>query len=290
MLDKCIESVYAHLEGLDAEIIVVDNASEDKSVQMIKSKYPDISLIINEHNAGFAQANNQGLATASGKYILFLNNDTVVLDNAFSKMVEFLEKNPEAGIVGCKLLNPDKTIQPSCANYPSSHQAIAVLSMFTKGAGAAGFKFSYDRTEKVDVVSGACFMVRREVLEEVGAFDEKFYFYGEESDLCLRVKKTHWQTYFVPSGNIIHYRQSTFNRLPTQQMSEIKTKGSFLFYKKHYGGVYLAIYGIWTFCHIILGTLFWSAAYPFMKDKKRLQQKSQYYKGMLNAIFKLKKR
>jgi GT2 family glycosyltransferase len=191
---------------------VVDNASKDGTVKMVREHFPDVSLIVNDENRGFAAANNQAVRLAKGRHVIFQNPDTIVLGEALQTMVQFMDRHPEAGAVGCKLLNADGSVQFSTKRLLTSsiilyHNTILGRLPFLRGK-LKNYKmnnFSFDRLEEVDAASGAALMVRKSVLDEVGLMDEGYFMFFEEMDLCRRVRLKGYKIYFVPTALIIHF-------------------------------------------------------------------------------------
>lgn len=222
----CLESVYQQPDGIDFEVIVVDNASSDDSVAVIEEKFPQVVLIENDDNRGFAVANNQGIAIAKGKYVLLLNSDTVVLDNAIEKAVEFADTRCDAAVIGCRVLNPDKSLQPTCFMYPSVLNMVLSASYLYKIFPNSKFfgreRMSWwDREDEreVEVVTGCFMLVRREAMEQVGTMDERFFMYGEETDWCYRFKQAGWNVMFSPCAQIIHLGGASSNQIkPAMKM------------------------------------------------------------------------
>jgi len=221
VLRECLQSVYQQTRGVTYEIFVVDNASKDKSVEMVKDLFPKVHLIVNEQNRGFAAANNQALGLAKGRYILFLNPDTVIHQGALETMVQFMENHSEAGAVGCKLLNDDGTVQHSIRKFPSFHVVLLentllgrfpILKRRVKDFKMEGF--SFDQTEEVDSVCGAALLVRKDVLDEVGPMDEAYFMFIEELDLCRRIKGRGYKVYFTPEARITHLGGESRNQNP----------------------------------------------------------------------------
>ncbi|MGI0009981.1 MAG: glycosyltransferase family 2 protein, partial [Nitrosopumilaceae archaeon] len=182
LLRACLKSVFQKTQDLDFEMIVVDNASVDGSLEMVEQEFPQVKKICNAENRGFAAANNQAIKQANSEYILLLNSDTEVLDGAINKTIEFMKQRPETSIVGCKLLNPDGTLQPSCRSFPS------VWNLFTESFFLyKAFKrtklfgkyymsfFDHTSIREVDVVMGAFMLIRREVIDAIGLFDEDYF-------------------------------------------------------------------------------------------------------------------
>ncbi len=210
-LKECLRSIYDHTEGITYEIFVVDNASRDGSVEMVRNSFPDVDLIANQENRGFAAANNQAIRLASGSYVILLNPDTVIMDNALGAMVRFMENHPEAGAIGPKLVNADGSLQHSIRRFPTFsialHDNTILGRLFLFRGQVEDYKmtdFSFDRVEEVDATSGAALMVCRDVLREVGPLDEGYFMFIEELDLCRRIRSKGHRIYFVPDAVITH--------------------------------------------------------------------------------------
>ncbi|MCL6098115.1 MAG: glycosyltransferase family 2 protein, partial [Bacteroidetes bacterium] len=181
-----LDSVQKAAKTISAEIIVVDNASDDGSVESIKEKFPSIKLIVNEKNIGFGAANNIAMLHALGKYFLLINPDTIVREDTFTKMISFFEQNPEAGIAGCKVLNADGTLQLACRRgfpgpWTSFTKVMGLSTLFPKSRLFARYNLTYldeNKTYEVDAVSGAFMMMRKQVYDKIGGFDREFFMYG----------------------------------------------------------------------------------------------------------------
>jgi len=211
ILYDCLASVYAQTRGVRFEVIVVDNASADGTSEMLQSTFPQVTVIANDVNRGFAAANNQGIAVAGGRYILLLNSDTILLNDAVGMTAAFADAHHDAAVVGCSVLNRDHTRQPSCFMFHS------VLNMFLAAAylyklfprsrffGRQSMSW-WDAADarEVDCLNGCFMLVRRKGIEEVGDMDERFFMYGEETDWCYRFKQAGWKIMFSPEGRIIH--------------------------------------------------------------------------------------
>ena len=221
VLRECLQSVYQQTRGITYEIFVVDNASKDKSVKMVKDLFPNVHLIVNEQNKGFAAANNQALRLANGRYILFLNPDTVIHDSAPEVMIQFMERHSEAGAIGCKLLNEHGSVQHSIRKFPNFNVALLENTMLRRlpflRRRVKDFKmegFSFDKTEEVDAVCGAALLVRKDVLDEVGPMDEGYFMFIEELDLCRRIRTRGHKVYFTPDAHITHFGGESRNQNP----------------------------------------------------------------------------
>ena len=241
ILRECLRSVYEYTRGISYEIFVVDNASRDKSVEMVKDLYPNVHLIVNERNKGFAAANNQALGLARGRYILFLNPDTVIHQGALERMVQFMEGHSEAGAMGCKLLNEDGSVQHSLRQFPSLGVALVEGTILRRlpflRRRVKDFKmegFSFDETKEVDAVCGAALLVRKDVLDEVGPMDEAYFMFIEELDLCRRIWAKGHKIYFTPEARITHLGGESRNQDPDGLMI-VSLKSLFRYFTKFKG-------------------------------------------------------
>ncbi len=240
-LRKCIASIYAETTETSFEIWVVDNNSRDDSVAMVKRDFPAVHLIENAQNVGFARANNQAIAQCAGDYILLLNPDTVLLSAALDKMVRFMDENPRVGVAGCKVLNPDGSLQLACRRMiPTPSVAFFRMTglsrLFPRSTVMARYNLTYldeNEVNEVDAVSGAFLMVRREVLATVGGLDDNFFLYGEELDFCLRVKRAGLTVMYYPNAQIIHYKGECSKSNGRKAAFEFH-RAMYLFHKKHY--------------------------------------------------------
>lgn len=240
-LENSLTSVFRALEGLKGEVFVVDNASDDGSVEMVKSKFPNVRLIENPANVGFARANNIALRQTSGRYILLLNPDTIVQEDTLKTMIRFLDDHPEAGLAGCKILNPDGTFQLPCRrSFPTPWVAFTKIfglsALFPKSRLFGRYNLTFlspDETYPVDAVSGSFMMLRREVYEKVGGLDEAFFMYGEDLDWCYRIQQAGYRVYYVPRTQIIHFKGESTRR---SDIDEIRMfyQAMQLFVEKHF--------------------------------------------------------
>ncbi len=207
----CLDSIYSGAGDLSVEVIVVDNASADDTALATAQRYPQVRVIENEDNRGFAAGCNQGIEQATGRYILLLNPDTLVPPEALQQMVNFADQHPEAGIIGPKLLYPDGRLQYSCRHFPTITAAIFRNTFFgrvmPRAASVADYLMSdwdHNEVRKVDWVSGACMLLRRELIEQIGLLDEQFFWGSEDVDYCWRAHKAGWQVLYTPQPEIIH--------------------------------------------------------------------------------------
>jgi GT2 family glycosyltransferase len=208
---NCLHSVREKVEDINYEVIVVDNASSDQSVEMIRKEFPDVRLIVNRENLGFGCANNQAMREALGRYFLLLNSDTVVIDDSVQRLVSFMDSSPRIGIAGCKLLFEDLTLQGSCSRFPSIKLALLedlmlykFMSRRLQGEVLLNGYWAHDRTRDVDAVWGAAMLVRRDVFRETEGFDERIFMYGEDLEWCMRVWDRGWRITFAHDCQIVH--------------------------------------------------------------------------------------
>ncbi len=239
-LHHALVSLQKAMKGIRGEIFVVDNASDDGSIEMVRRRFPKIQLIASKSNLGFAKANNVGLRQSRGKYILLINPDTLVQEDTLQVMIRFFEENPDVGLAGCKIMNPDGTFQLACRrSFPGPWAAFTKmtgLSTLFPGSRLFGrYNLTYlspDETYELDAVSGSFMMVRREAYEQVGGLDEDFFMYGEDLDWCYRIQRAGWKNYYVHSTQIIHYKGESTKR---SSLNEIRTfyQAMHLFVQKH---------------------------------------------------------
>jgi GT2 family glycosyltransferase len=263
-LKKCLESLKNSdfkINGREIiwEVLIGDNASSDDSVEFLKSlKWPNLKLILNKDNLGFAKANNLIIKKAQGRYILFLNPDTVLSKETLKVMLSFMEKNHQAGAATCRLNLPDGRLdQPCHRGFPTAWNAFCYLSglekLFPKSKIFAGYSLGYlplDKIHEIDAGHGAFLIVRREAGEPLGWFDEDYFWYGEDLDFCYRLKQDGWKIMFVPTTKIIHWKGaasglkkhsqgiSTANRSTKIKAAQASVKVMRIFFNKHYRNKY----------------------------------------------------
>jgi len=237
LVADCLNSVYDETKGIDFEVIYVDNASEDGSVEMVKEQFPNVRIIENDENKGFIKANNQGIEIAEGRYVLLLNSDTIVLDNAIAKMVKFADAHQEAAVVGCKIVNLDRTLRKTCFMYPSLLNMFLAATYLYKVFPKSKFFgrermtwWDFNDVREVGAVSGCCSLVRKHAMEQVGLMDEAYFVYGDDSDWCYRFNKNGWKIMFTPEAQIIHYGGQTTSQ--KARAFRLQMEGSRLIFMK----------------------------------------------------------
>lgn len=234
LLAGCLQSI-GHRGS--QEIIVVDNASSDGSAMMVRERFPHVRLIENRSNVGFARANNQALEVAKGDYLLLLNSDTVVRPRALGSLLGFMQDHPRAGACGSRLLNSDGSLQPACHPMLTPGRELWRLVFLDRIWPRASYRMgAWDLVtpRRVDVIKGACLMLRREALDQVGPLDEAYFMYTEEVDLCYRLSQAGWELWYVPDAQVIHYGEASSKQAQEEMYIQLY-RSKVQFYRK-FGG------------------------------------------------------
>jgi GT2 family glycosyltransferase len=249
LLCDCLRSIYEQTSEITFEVIVIDNASGDKSAQMVQKEYPQVILLENSNNRGLAAANNQGIAVAKGRYVLLLNSDTMICDRAIEKSVKYADSRARAAVVGCQVWKNQDVVQMTCFRFPS------LMNLFLRFSGLARiFKYNRffgremmlwwrrDNERKVDVVSGMFMLVRRGAIETVGLMDEAYFMYYEETDWCYRFAQAGWERLFWPGTHIIHVNGGDHSTKQVALPMFIQLqKSQLIFFRKNHG-----VYSYWV--------------------------------------------
>ncbi|MBZ0296644.1 MAG: glycosyltransferase family 2 protein [Anaerolineae bacterium] len=254
LLAKCMRCVQDTVHEASYEIIVIDNASTDGSQVMVKQDFPDVVLIENKDNVGFAGANNQGMKIAQGRYVLLLNSDAFVEAKTIDAMVAFMDAHPEAGMGACKLLYEDRSLQPSCYGFPTLksefYVALQLDKLFPKSPEFGQFLMTFwdfNDVRAVDVVMGAFMLVRREALDAVGMMDDSYFMYSEEVDWCYRFQKAGWKTLYNPAVQTVHLWGGSSKRVRVEMFLQMH-RSKIEFFRKNYGSLSaLGLKGIMAF-------------------------------------------
>ncbi len=249
---QCIQSVQESTLGIDYEVIVVDNASTDAPCRELAERFPWVKLILSDQNLGFGRANNLGVKHAGGKYFLFLNPDTLVKTNAISRMLGELASRSQAGAIGCKLLNPDGSLQTTCTfAFPTiANQLLGMgwlqrrwpkLSIWGRSALYANDAQSI---HVVDVAPGAAIMVTRQAFESAGGFNPEYFMYAEEVDLCFAIRRRGYAVLHVSDTSIIHFGGQSTNKCEDGFSAVLMCDSVFRFFRRAYGPMYAILYRI----------------------------------------------
>ena len=223
---------------------MVDNASTDNSPRMVREKFPQVQLVENHKNVGFARANNPAIQQSSGNYILLLNPDTLVRSGALQTLIDFLDKTPNAGAAGAKILNPDNSLQ--IASHPSPTLSRELWRLFHLDriwpyAEYSKTKWETNQAQDVDVLIGACLLLRKDVLDQVGLLDENYFMYSEEVDLCYRVQEAGWRLFWVPQAEVVHFGGQSTQQAPVEMFLNLY-HGKIKYFRKHNGWLAAQVY------------------------------------------------
>jgi GT2 family glycosyltransferase len=269
LLRNCLDSIRDKISSLSFEVIIIDNASSDSSVEMIREEFSWVTLVVNKENSGFAKANNQGIKMSQGRNILFLNPDTLIVSDAIQRMVARLDADLTLGAIGCRMLDFEGNLQMTCArNFPTPlnqfFEIMMLRRLFPKNKLFGNALLSYwdhKGHRYIDCFSGACFMVRKDVLNVIGGFDERYFMYAEDIDLCYRIKNTGFKLFYDGSIEILHYSGASSQRADKVAFASVMMReANFWFMRQYYGKIKAHEYKILTavgalhrICVILIG-------------------------------------
>ncbi len=263
LLQDCLNSIFKTVEALTYEIIVVDNASSDGSVEVLAQQYPQVKIIANQDNRGFGAANNQGFAVMRGKYALLINTDAVLTPGAVKKLWDFAEVNPRAAIVCGQLLNADGSKQNSIASFPTLFTLAANTSileyLFPRRYPSKRYEHTAPLT--VDSAIGACMMIRKKALDEVSFFDERYFFFFEETDMAYAMRRAGWKIYQVPDAQIYHLQGQSIGHNAKSRIEFYRSRYHFL--RKWHRGAYSLAASVIIFIRLLVNTLLSAAGVLF---------------------------
>jgi len=269
-LENCLPSIEENAQTMEVEILLVDNNSSDGSQEFITQNYPQVKLILNEENVGFAKANNRGFRESKGEFLLFLNTDTVIQPNALSLLLEELRASPRVGAIGPALIRGENAYQVSFGRRVSF--ASEVFQKFFLNPFYIFRLKNVRRKKEVGWLSAACFMIRREVLEDVGLFDENFFLYFEDIDLCYRIRKEGWNLLFFPQVRVFHRGGASTGQDKISSRFEYR-RSQLYFYQKHNSRVSLftlRFYFLLNFCFLQL--------WGYLKGKEYRRSRKHFFK------------
>ncbi len=230
-LENCLQSVSRALEGIEGEVFVVDNHSDDDSVEAVRSQYPWVRLIENQENMGFSRANNIAIREARGEYVLLLNPDTIVEEATLREVLRFMEEHPKAGGAGVMMHNADGSLAPESRRaLPTPWVSCLKMLGFTKRYYMS--HLPWDQPSRIEVISGAFCFLRKKALDEVGLLDEDFFMYGEDIDLSYRLMKGGWENWYLPYP-ITHFKGKSTQKSDYRYV-HIFYKAMLIFFRKHY--------------------------------------------------------
>lgn len=277
----CLRTLFGEPGAAGAEVLVVDNASADGSAEAIRAEFPAARVILNERNAGFGAANNLAMAQARGRYFLLLNTDAFPLPGAVAGLIDFLDKNPDVGVAGPRLLNRDGSLQQSCFRCTTPAYAwlenLGLLKLMRAHPAFDDYR-AWDHASERDVefVIGACLLVRREVYEKVGGFDERFFMYQEEADWEKRIKEAGWRIVFTPSAVVTHLGGASGLEQPAK-ISRHFFESLDTYMVKHHGrlGAMLVRAAMLVGCSV--RALAWGAAAALPAQRQRARGKARLH-------------
>lgn len=257
LLDNCLNSIFEYNKNIDLDVIVVDNNSQDGSIEMIKEKYPQVNLIESKQNLGFAKANNMGFKQAKYNYILLLNPDMQLLPNTLTNMINWMNKNPQAKVAGCHLIDQNRKTLHHVRKFPTFLNQLAITlklpHIFPSILNQYLCKnFDYTKASKVDSIRGAFFMTRKKIYEELNGLDEKYFLWFEEVDFCKKVRQNKGEVWYTPSSECIDYVGKSFEQLPRGRTQKYFRNSMLQYFKKwHPYWQYLILKMAWIFGNLI---------------------------------------
>lgn len=255
---ECLRAVEADAGSVAIETIVVDNASTDGSPEAVEQEFSWATLIRNAENLGFARASNIGIESASGRYLCLMNSDVLARPGALGALVRFMDSRPTVGLVGARILNPDGSLQPSCRTFPGFANSLScALAAYRLLPTSARFSaevmtyWSHDAERSVDAVSGCFCLARREAVRDVGLLDERFFFYSEDVDWCMRFHAAGWDVRFCPEAEAVHVRAAS-SSAAAQRFAVEKQRARLHLYRKHYSRAAVAYFMALAFVHHVV--------------------------------------
>jgi len=263
LLRLCLRSIFANPPGAELEAIVVDNASSDFDEAAIREEFPQVRVVANKSNTGYAHGNNQAIELSTGDYVLLLNPDTEVRPGALQGLIDFMESHPNAAAAGGRLVRPDGGVDQCCRGFPTpialASEYLGLSRLFPRSRVFGAYRmtfFGFDRAAEVDQVMGSLMIISRKALETIGGFDEEFPIFFNEVDWCFRAKQAGWKIYFTPDAEITHIGGQSTKQVKTQMRVESQ-RSLRRFYEKHYKGricpltYRLVMLGIWLNARLI---------------------------------------
>ncbi|MDP3025605.1 MAG: glycosyltransferase family 2 protein [candidate division Zixibacteria bacterium] len=294
LLKECLNSIFLNFSEENYEVIVIDNASEDDSVERIKEKFPQVKLIVNKENYGFAKACNQGLKIARGEYLFLLNPDARVDPLTLNRIIEFMQENPEVGVGGCYVCNPDGGPQESFYRFPSLlntfGRMFSLFRILPLNRLTQPFFWNYpleNVPQNIDRVLGGAMVIRREALEQAGYMDESYFLYGEDMDLCYRLKKSGWKISPILGAKVSHY-QGQSSKQDLEKVIFFRFQNEFIFIKKFYPISQIALFRLLQIMGASLRLGFWALLFLLNPENPETKQNLKGYLKVLLAPWNYK--
>ena len=282
---ECLESIHAHPPKVPIEIIVVDNASTDGTPDAIRTQFPDVNVVENQANLGFAKANNSGVALSRGQYVCLINSDVVVFAGCLDRMLALMQANPDTGIAGPKMICPDGSTGLSVMRLPTVWNtfcaAVALNSIFPNSRVVGGFSVRSDAlgtVQDVQVVTGWFWIASRKALEQVGGLDERFFMYGEDIDWCHRFRQAGWRVVFCGEAAALHYGGASSADAPARSYVEMR-RANRQYFQKHHGRLGAVGYTLAIGIHELARIAGYSLSYCYDRNR-RLEARSKVHRSL----------
>jgi len=274
-LDNCLRSIIANPPQADYEIIVVDNGSTDGSLKMLQADFPMVTVIENPANLGFTAPMNQALRCATGQFLLLLNPDTLIHPQSLDRLIAFMQEHPQVGICGPKVLNTDGSLQAPCRRGESRPWAVIsyflrLHRLFPGSRLFGGYLLNYmdeDVTHEVAGVAGSCMLVRRQVVDQIGYLDERFFAYQEDADYCFQARRAGWQVYYLPTAQVTHFGGEGGSRVQPYRSIYAWHHSYWLYYRKNLASDYFFLFN-WAFYLAMLVKLLLALLVNFFRPVK----------------------
>ena len=285
MTKKALNDLFASVGDLELEVFMIDNASRDNSVEVLRREYPNITLIENNKNVGFGRANNQALPFIKGRYVLLLNTDAFVEPDTLIKTMQYMDKHPRCGMVGVRLVGRDGVLQPSCRYFPTAWNIFLERTNLKKYFKHAKLidNMSWDHTSvrSCDWVPGCYALIRKEVIDQVGLFDPRYFLYYEEVDHCFAAKRAGWEVAYYPDTTVVHIggesaKHEAAISSQSRQIESLQIESELLFFRKNHG-----VLGVIT--HLTLNSL--ADFILFLKALIKLKSPSDIFFYLKRALF-----
>lgn len=285
MTKKALDNLFSSLGDFSMEVFMIDNASKDNSSEMIRREYPNITLIENNLNVGFGRANNQALPLIHGRYVLLLNTDAFVQQDTLYKTMQYMDAHHKCGILGVKLLGRDGTLQPSCRYFPTPWniflERTGFKQFFKQAKLIDDMSWDHNMARNCDWVPGCYYMVRKEVIDQVGLFDPRYFLYYEEVDHCFAAKSAGWDVAYFPDTTVVHIggesaKQESKISSKSQQIESLQIESELLYFRKNHG-----LIGV--FLHLLLNSL--TDFILFLKDLIKLRPLAKTMFNLKRAVF-----
>lgn len=288
MLKDCLQSIYDTVKKTSFEIIVADNSSTDGSVEMMREHFPEAKIVSVEPRNGYGFCQNRAYEKSQGKYFLVFNEDMYVFPDALDNMMDIIKNDKTIGALGCKTMSEDNTVRDNDFRFPTVFSVLfdnlVPSNIFPRSSlRSKYFHGNYDEERDVDAVAGCCILIPRKVIEKIGLFDEQFFLYSDEVDLCKRIKQGGWRVHYTPKGKVMHYGGKTSKTMPVKTII-IMLESRFKYFKKHHGLIQAYCVKLINIFGYTLRYTAWSVLKLFhLKDREQVDMKIKAYWKVIMA-------